>query len=261
MRSDSSRNSQLWFSGARLGFLASAFVIFVGGFADWVYINTQEYSLSLTNAFAQYLESYASAIFIAGIEIAAAFYFIEKYDLGNTRKMIAYSAVVGTGGLLLYIIGEFIAGLYSLGASNVPLGELLYFDLAPTGLDYGNALIIFFDLFSLVLLLQLLFRINPVPKLKTGLSKSTGFLGAIWTSGITTFSAIVCCGPLPGSIALATGLLPLYFTSIINLQSVLDLVSIPLIVVAIILADKRATVGCKLRRRLSAEAASRASRR
>jgi hypothetical protein len=256
-----SRGSELWFAGVRLGFLAAASVIFVGGVADWVYINTQEYSLSLTNAFAQYLASYASAILIAGIEIAAAFYFMEKYDVGSRRGLLISSAVVGTAGFLSYLIAEFAAGWSSLGSSGVPIGELLYFELAPTGLDYGNALIIFLDLFALVLLVRLLFRINPMPKLGTGLSKGTGFLGATWTSSVTTFSAMVCCGPLPGAIAMAGGISPLYFTSVINLQSLLDLASVPLILLAIILAERRARAGCKLRQNLIAQKSSPASRR
>jgi hypothetical protein len=250
-----SQSSEL-FAGVRIGFLSAASVIFVGGIADWIYINSQEGSLSLTNAFAQYLESYASAIFIAGIEIAAAFYFMQRYELGKERKLLLNSALIGLIGFFVYLTGEFFAGVFSLGAAKVPIGELLYFELAPTGLDYGNAMIIFLDLFALLLLLQLLFRINPVPKRNTGLSKGAGFLGAVWTSGITTFSATVCCGPLPVAIALATGLSTLYFTAVINLQSLLDLASIPLILVSVYLANRRASIGCRLRQGLSAKASN-----
>ena len=88
-----------------------------------------------------------------------------------------------------------------------------------------------------------------MPNTRAGLSKGTGVFGGLWTSLITTFSALVCCGPLPGAIALATGVSSIYFTSVINLQSLLVLVSVPPLVIAIILADRRAKIGCKLRAR------------
>ncbi|MGI0090414.1 MAG: hypothetical protein ACREBS_01770 [Nitrososphaerales archaeon] len=244
------KNRDLVFSGARLAFLVTMGVIFLGGAADWAYLNVQEYSISIYDAFVEYLTSYASAFLISGIEIAAAYYFMERYDLGvSGKKIIYWSLVAGGIGFLGYVLGEVIAGLSTITVTGeVSILEPIYYELTPVDLDYGNALIIMLTIFSLVMLIWLLLKINPMPKnMKAGLSKGTGVMGGLWTSTVTTLAATVCCGPLPGAIALATGISSIYFTAIIQIQSLIILVSVPLLLSAIYLADKRARKGCKLK--------------
>jgi len=245
----SPRDRDLLFSGIRISFLAVVAVIFLGGLFDWAYINTQEYLISIESAFVEYLASYASAFAIAGIEIAAAYYFIRKYDLGNTRRLFFLSIILGSTGFVIYVAGEVFAGIGALGYTTIPMGRILASELSPYDLDYGNALIILLSILALIFLVGILFRINPPVMVKKTLSNGTGFLGGVWTSTITTVAALVCCGPLPGAIALGTGISSVYFTALINYQSVLVLASIPLLVYSIVLANRRAMKGCKVRYR------------
>jgi hypothetical protein len=124
---------------------------------------------------------------------------------------------------------------------------VIYFEIIPNDLDYGNALIIFISIFSAMLVIGGLFKINPASYSKISIPIKTGFVGGLWVSTVTTFAALVCCGPLPGAIALLTQIPVLYFTTLINLQSVLVLVSVPPLLIAIIVADRRAKKGCSLR--------------
>ncbi|MGI0085990.1 MAG: hypothetical protein ACREBQ_13000, partial [Nitrososphaerales archaeon] len=207
------------------------------------------------------LSSYVSAFLIVAIEVAAAYYFIQKYDLGRQKSFLLPALYLGVAGFLAYIVGEVAAGASALGGAQIPLGQFLYYELAPTTLDYGNALIILLSLFGVVLLLKVLLKVNPLPKGKSGVSngvpgrglpRGAGFFGGLWTAGVTTAAAIVCCGPLPGAIALATGISSLYFTELISVQSLIIMISIPLILIAIVLADRRAMRGgCRLRRSTS----------
>lgn len=235
--------------GIRLGLLVTIAILLVGGLSDWVYLNAQESAVSIADGMSDYVSSYASAFLVSGIETASALYFIEKYELGDRRRIVVSSLMFGLVGFVVYVIGEVAAGLGSVASNNIPVSQLLFNEYSPTVLDYGNALIILLSVFSLVLLLRLLLRINPMPHARTGLSKGTGLFGGLWTAVITTFSALVCCGPLPGAIALATGVSSIYFTSVINLQWLLVLISVPPLVIAVILADRRARIGCKLRTR------------
>ncbi len=239
------------FEGVRIAFLLVIGIIFVGGLADWTYINTQEYMISFQAAFVVYLSSYVSAFLIAGVEFAGAYYFVRKYDLGNTHKLFNFSLIAGALGFLAYIVGELLAGLGilspSLGVSGHPsVLQVIALEISPNDLDYGNALVIFLSIFTLVLLVGILFKINPAQKAK--LTNGTGFLAGAWTSLITTFAALVCCGPLPGAVALTTGISSIYFTEVINFQSLIVLVSLPLLVYSIILGDERARKGCRLRK-------------
>lgn len=229
-----------------MAFLAVMGILLLGGLSDWIYLNTQEYAISLAACFVEYLASYASAFLIAGIEIAAAYYFYARYDLGKQKRLLTLSLYAGLVGFAVYIIGEVASGLSSLGSANISMLTAIS-ELSPYELDYGNALIIFLSLFGLVLLVGTLLKINPLPNSKTILPKGAGLVGGVWTSAITTFAAMVCCGPLPGVIALATGISSLYFTRLIGLQSLLVLISAPLLLLAILLADRRARRGCKLR--------------
>ena len=252
MRPQLQQRRNVLFEGVRVSFLLVAGVIFLGGLADWTYINAQEYALSLPTAFTGYLTSYVSAFIIAGIELAAVYYFVKKYDLGNTRRLFTFSFIAGALGFIGYVAGEVLAGvgILSLGlasSGHPSVLQVLAIEISPNDLDYGNALVIFLSLFSLVMLVGVLFKINPAPARRGKLPNGTGFLGGAWTSLITTFSALVCCGPLPGAIALTTGISSLYFTDVINFQSLIVLASVPLLVYAIILADRRARRGCKLR--------------
>ncbi|MDA4130641.1 MAG: hypothetical protein OK457_07710 [Thaumarchaeota archaeon] len=237
----------LKFEGMRISFLAVVATVFLGGLADWVYLNSQETSIPLANTFVEYLTSYVSAIVIAGIEIAAAYYFTRKYDLGKTKRLFLISVLAGTLGFFAYIIGEVVAGLGSLGTTQASILQVIYFEIIPNDLDYGNALIIFISIFSAMLVIGVLFKINPVSYRKSSIPNKTGFVGGLWVSTVTTIAALVCCGPLPGAIALLTQIPVLYFTTLINFQSVLVLVSVPPLLIAIIVADWRAKKGCSLR--------------
>jgi hypothetical protein len=245
--SSKDRNKELIYSGARVSALITILAILAGGTFDWAFINQQEYSVSLVNAQVDYLSSYASAFLIAAIEIGAAYYFLQKYELGSERKLTGRALVIGIVGFLIYLIGEVVTGIGSLGQVSIPFPTLLYNELTPSVLDYGNALIILISLFGMVLLLEVLLKINPIPRSDSALSNGAGFAGSLWTSIVTTTSAMVCCGPLPGAIALATGVSSLYFTALINIQSFIILISVPLILVAIFVADRRAMKGCKIR--------------
>jgi len=247
LKTQKQTSRDLLFSGARISFLTVVAVIFLGGLSDWAYINVQVSSISLASVFVEYLASYASAFLIAGIEIAAAYYFIRKYDLGNSRRLFFLSLVLGTLGFVIYVVGELMAGLASIRNTSAPLGLVLASELSPYVLDYGNALIILLSIFSVIFLVGILYRINPPVNAKKSFPSGTGFLGGIWTSTITTVAALLCCGPLPAAIAFTTGISSAYFTDLINYQSLLVLVSIPLLVYAIILANRRAMRGCKLR--------------
>lgn len=241
------RSKDLVFVGARLAGLLTIATILAGGAFDWLFINQQEYPISLVDAQVEYLSNYISAFLIVVIEVAAAYYFIQKYDLGPKKGFLPPALYVGIAGFLVYVIGEVTAGISSSGGAQIPLLQFLYYELAPANLDYGNALVILLSLFGVILLLEVLLKVNPLPNSKSGVSNGTGFFGGLWTAGITTASAIVCCGPLPGAIAIATGISSLYFTELINIQSLIVLISIPLILVALFLADRRAMRGCKLR--------------
>ena len=238
----------IFLTGGRLAFLAVMGVIVLGGLSDWVYLNSQEYAISLAASFVEYLASYVSAFLIAGVEIAAAYYFFARYDLGSDKRLLKLSIIVGIIGFILYVVGEVVAGFSSLAISNISILRAISLEISPYSLDYGNALIIFLSLFGLVFLVGLLVKINPLPSSKTVVPKSAGLVGGIWTSAITTVAAMVCCGPLPGAIALATGISSLAFTELITLQSTLVLLSVPLLCLSIVLADRRARNGCKLRR-------------
>ena len=243
------QSKSLFYEGAKWAALLTLASILIGGVFDWIYLNTQESQMSLVDAQSDYLGSYASAFLIAAIEIGAAYYFIEKYDFGDRRKFFIPAVYAGFAAFLFYTFGELAAGISSSNGVQIPLGQFLYYELAPGALDYGNAIIMLFDLFALALLLKVLLRVNPLPNAKASLPNSAGFFGGVWTSAVTSASAVVCCGPLPGAIALATGVSSIYFTDLINIQSFIVLVSIPLLLVAIFLADKRAMKGCKLRDR------------
>jgi hypothetical protein len=222
-------------------------IVLLGGISDWLYLNVQEYPISLSASFVEYLSSYASAFLIAGIEIAATYYFFTRYDLGSEARLLKYSLLTGLAGFAIYIVGEVLAGFSSIGVTNISMLSAITLELSPYDLDYGNALMIFLSLFGLVLLVGSLVRINPLPSSKSAVPKGAGLVGGVWTSAITTAAAMVCCGPLPASIALVTGISSLAFTQLISLQSLLVLVSVPLLLLSIILADKRARNGCKLR--------------
>ncbi len=240
------KNRDLILAGARIATLFTIVSVLVGGVFDWLFLNQQEYSISLINAQIDYLSSYISAFLIVAIEVAGAYYLFQKYDIGSSRKLVSQALYVGTGGFLVYVVGEVVSGISTFGGANVQLAALLYNELIPTVLDYGNALVILVSLFSMILLLEVLLKINPI-KTKSMIPNGVGFFGGIWTSGVTTVSAMVCCGPLPGAIALGTGISSLYFTTLINIQSLIVLISIPPIMTAIFLADRRATRGCRLR--------------
>jgi hypothetical protein len=234
-------------SGIGNATLITIFSVLVGGFFHWIYLNQQEYSISLLGGQFDYLSNYGSAFLIAGFEVAAASYFLKKYDIGSTRKIFGRALIVGIAGFMIYLIGEAVSGITSLGQSNIPISKILYNEIIPTVLDYGNALMILVSLFGMLLILQVLFKINPMPKTKSMIPNGAGFAGSVWTASVTSAAAIVCCGPLPGAIALATGISSLYFTALINAQSLIVLISIPLLLFAVILADRRAIRGCKLR--------------
>jgi hypothetical protein len=237
----------LLFESTRISFLFIVTIIFFGGLSDWAYINAQEYPISLATAFVEYLTSYVSAFIITGIEIAAIYYFVRKYDLGKTKRLFTYSIIAGALGFIAYIVGETLAFLGSLGNTNAPLSQIIALEISPVDLDYGNALVIFLSIFSLVMLVGVLFRINPPRIQKGNLQNRTGFVGGVWTSIITTFAAVVCCGPLPAAILAVSQIPAIYFTDVIDFQSLIVLVSVPFLVYAIILADRRARRGCKLR--------------
>lgn len=241
------RSKDLIFVGARLAALLTIATILGGGAFDWIFLNQQEYPISLIDAQVDYLSSYISAFLIVAIEVAAAYYFIQKYDLGPRKSFILPAIYVGVAGFLVYVVGEVAAGASVLAGAQIPLGQFLYNELAPGDMDYGNALVILLSLFGLALMLKVLLKVNPMPKGRSGVSNGAGFFGGLWTAGVTTAAAFVCCGPLPGAIALATGISTLYFTALINVQSLIILISIPLILVAIFLADRRAMQSCKLR--------------
>ena len=246
MRTTSSATT-LVFTGGRLAFLAVMGILVLGGISDWIYINTQEYAISLAACFVEYLTSYVSAFLIAGIEIAAAYYFYARYDLGSQKSLLKFSLYVGVVGFAAYVIGEVLSGFSTLGGPNISILTALSIEISPNNLDYGNALIIFLSLFGLILLVGTLLKINPLPSSRTTLPKGAGLVGGLWTSVITTVAAMVCCGPLPGAIALATGISSLYFTDLITVQSLLVLFSVPILFLSIVLADRRARKGCKLR--------------
>jgi hypothetical protein len=242
--------SSVAFAGGRLAFLSVMAVLVLGGISDWLYLNVQEYPISLPASFVEYLTSYSAAFLIAGIEIGATFYFFTVYEIGSTRKLLRAAGIIGAVGFLGYVFGEVIAGFLSLGnSSTVPILTALSLEISPLDLDYGNALIIFLSLFGLVLLIGTLLKINPLPRSASSASKNAGFVGGVWTSVVTTFAAIVCCGPLPAIIATASGVasMSLYFTTLITWQSLLVLLSVPVLAISIILADRRARSGCKLR--------------
>jgi len=237
----------LWLEGLRISFLVVVATIFLGGLADWVYLNHQEGPIPLAGSFVEYLTSYSVAFLVAGIEIAAAYYYTRKYDLGKTKRLFIVSVIAGFLGFFTYIIGEVVAGLGSIGTSQISVLQAIYFEIVPNDLDYGNALTILISIFSLVLLFGILFKINPISYPKGSIPNGTGFVGGLWVSTVTTFAALVCCGPLPGAIALLAQIPVLYFTKLITFQSLLVLVSIPPLLFAIILADIRAKKGCSLR--------------
>lgn len=233
--------------GIRYSLLLSILAILLGGTFEWIFLNQQEYQISLIDAQIEYLSNYVSAFVTVAIEIAAAYYFFERYDLGSRKRDLMFAIFIGIAGFLSYVIGELMAAASSLGNSNVSASEFLYYELSPAVLDYGNALVIMLSLFGLVLLIRVLLKINPIPRKSVKPRNASGILGGFWTAGVTTASAMVCCGPLPGAIALATGISSLYFTELIDIQPILVLISVPLILYAIFLANQRAKFGCRLR--------------
>jgi len=231
-----------------MAFLVVMGILLLGGISDWLYLNAQETSISLPASFVEYLSSYVSAFLIAGVELGAAYYFFARYEIGSSKRLLVVSLGVGFIGFLTYVSAEVVSGIFSLGqATSVPLLTAIWFELSPISLDYGNALIIMLSLFGLVLIAGTLLKINPLPSSATALPKGAGLVGGVWTSIVTTAAAMVCCGPLPAAIVIATGISSIYFTTLISLQSLLVLISVPILILSIFLADKRAREGCKLR--------------
>src|SRR5487761_23175 len=232
--------SDFVFSSVRIASIIGISLVLIGGTLDWIYLNNQEFAVSFFDAQASYFESYFSGFVISIVEIAAAMYFLQKYNLGVISSLV-------------YVLAEFVTGVGTLKGVNVSVSQLVSFELAPASMDYGNAVIIGLSIFSLVILLRVLFKLNPMPKLAKNSSSSQSslpskaptLLGGIWAGFITTASATLCCGPLPGAIALASGISSVYFGTLINMQPVLVLVGLPLLVFAIIMADKRARSYCK----------------
>src|SRR5487761_677210 len=246
--------SDFVFSSIRIASMIGISLVLIGGTLDWIYMNNQEFAVSFFDAQASYLESYVSGFVISIVEIAAALYFLQKYNLGGTIKSyFVFPVILGVISSLVYVLAEFVTGVGTLKGVNVSVSQLVSFELAPASMDYGNAVIIGLSIFSLVILLRVLFKLNPMPKLAKNSSSSQSslpskaptLLGGIWAGFITTASATLCCGPLPGAIALASGISSVYFGTLINMQPVLVLVGLPLLVFAIIMADKRARSYCK----------------
>src|SRR5579862_6868450 len=198
----SSNASAVVFTGARLAFLVVMGVLLLGGISDWIYLNAQEYTISLAASFVEYLASYVSAFLIAGIEIAAAYYFFTRYEIGGNKNLLKYALLGGLAGFVTYLLSEVLSGFLTISVPNISILGALSLELSPYDLDYGNALIIFLSLFGLILLVGTLLKINPLPRSKTTVPKGAGLVGGVWTSAITTIAAMVCCGPLPAAIAL-----------------------------------------------------------
>ncbi len=241
-------------SSSRIAGIVGISFSLIGGAFDWIYLNNQEFSVNYLDAQASYLESYISGFVISIIEIGAALYFLQKYDLGGKKSYFLLPIILGVFASVVYVLAELVAGIGYLGGVNVSLSQLISLELAPASTDYGNAVIIGLSFFSLALLLKVLFKLNPIPKLKPSSQSSNSsstraptIVGGIWSGFITTASATLCCGPLPGAIALASGISSVYFGALINLQPFLALVGLPVLFFAIILADKRARSYCKLR--------------
>ena len=243
-------------SSARIASIIGISFALIGGTFDWIYLNNQEFAVNFFDAQASYLESYVSGFIISIVEIAAALYFLQKYDLGGKAKSYFVAPAILAGiASLVYVLAEFVSGVGLLNGINVSVSQLISLELAPASMDYGNAVIIGLSVFSLAILLRVLFKLNPMPKRAKKSSSSQSSLstgaptlaGGIWAGFITTASATLCCGPLPGAIALASGISSVYFGTLINWQPILVLVGLPLLIFAIVLADKRAKSYCKLR--------------
>jgi hypothetical protein len=255
------RNDSIWFSVKIAGIIGISLVL-LGGALDWIYLNSQELAVNFFDAQASYLESYISGFIISIVEIAAALYFLQRYDLGGkVRSFFLGPTILGVAASILYVLAEFVSAIRSInGSANLNASQIIMLELPPNVMDYGNAVIIGFSVFCFIFLLRVLFRLNPLSKVASmrhssnnnnlGSSfpaRASGVLGGIWAGFITTASATLCCGPLPGFIAVASGISTIYFSSLINLQPYLALVGLPLLVFAIILADRRARTYCKLR--------------
>ena len=129
-------------------------------------------------AFVEYLTSYVSAFIITGIEIAAVYYFVRKYDLGKTKRLFIFSVIAGALGFIAYIVGETLAFLGKHGKYKCPSAQdYRSRNISRRSSDYGNALVIFLSIFSLVMILGVLFRINPPRIQKGNLQNRTGFRG------------------------------------------------------------------------------------
>jgi hypothetical protein len=243
-------------SSARVATIIGISLALIGGTFDWIYLNNQEFTVNFFDAQASYVEGYISGFIIAIVEIGAALYFLQRYDLGGrTKSYFLVPAVLGVLASLVYVLAEVASSVTLLNGVNVSVPQLISLELAPASMDYGNAVIIGLSIFSFAILLRVLFKLNPMPKRVGGSSgphssvstKAPTLLGGVWAGFITTASATLCCGPLPGAIALASGISSVYFGALINWQPILVLVGLPLLIFAIITADKRARSYCKFR--------------
>ncbi|MGI0085663.1 MAG: hypothetical protein ACREBQ_11335, partial [Nitrososphaerales archaeon] len=64
----------LVYVGVRFAALLTIAAILTGGAFDWMFLNQQEYPISLIDAQVNYLSSYVSAFLIVAIEVAASYY-------------------------------------------------------------------------------------------------------------------------------------------------------------------------------------------
>ena len=101
-------------------------IVLLGGLSDWLYLNVQEYPISLSASFVEYLSSYASAFLIAGIEIAATYYFFTRYDLGSKARLLKYSTFCRAAGFARILIGEVVRRIFELNITNISVLSVIY---------------------------------------------------------------------------------------------------------------------------------------
>jgi hypothetical protein len=234
--------------GAILSALVVSTILFVGGLFHDIYVNSQEYPTTYPASLSDYLRTYVSGLIMAAVEIGAGYYFVRYYNFDKKKKImnqLKVPLIAGLIGFLAYIFGEFLSG-YSTATYRAPIQYAFYYSVMPSSLDYSNALIIGLSVFGIVLLIKSMIKINPFMVRQAALPKDSGILSSLWSTFITTASATVCCGPLPGAITLSVGIPSLYFTALITYQPIIAAVGIPILIFAILLADRRATRGCKL---------------
>ena len=227
--------------------MAVIVTILLGGLLHEMYINVQEYPTTYLDSLSDYMESYVSGFAMAGVEVGAGYYLFRswgKLDAVGIWPELTVPFLAGIVGFMGYVLAEFLAG-FSSEVFSVPTGYLLYYGLNPNSIDYSNAAVLGINLFGFVLLIKSMHRIAPFMHQKR-LPKNSGMLASLWSTGITVASAVVCCGPLPGVIALVTGIPSLYFTSLINYQAFVAALGIPALLFAVFLADRRATKGCSI---------------